>query len=71
MLHLTVLLGVFLDQSPFKDRIVTSKKAGQIEGPQWSCHKMLLIFCTVSHVLLKTQNNCSYLSVTVAFVFAF
>lgn len=37
--------------------IVTSKREGQGESPQWSCHKILLILCTVSHLLLLKKKQ--------------
>lgn len=53
--------------------ILTSEREGQREDPRWSSPTILLIFCTVSHLLLlkNRKKNCSHLSVTVAFVFAF
>lgn len=62
----------FVGPKSFWYSVVTLKRAGQREGPQWSCHTILLIVCTVSHMLLlKRKSDCSYLSVIVAFVFAF
>lgn len=52
--------------------MVTSKRAGQREWPQRSCHKILLILCTVSHLLLfKKKKERKKRKWTVAFVFAF
>lgn len=69
MCYITVMLGL-LDQSPiiqhsnFEES--RSKRRSSVVLPY-----NIVIICTVSHLLLLKKTNCSYLSVIVAFVFAF